>query len=103
MLLSTAILMLCSSIIAAGSFFLGVTYDRLKRDIIKINEDLEIRKKEERDESAIIETTPQIIREKTRKGQELDEDSAIVTTKSPQEIRKAKDTQLQRELDKLGR
>lgn len=57
------------------------------------------------DESAVVETSPQLIREriKTRGTDELDDDSAIITIKTPQEVKRERDEKEQAELDRLTR
>jgi hypothetical protein len=87
----------------AMSFFAGMNYRNIISSIDKLNNDLTNHKKEEehQDESAIVETTPQFVREKVRTGQVSDEDSAIITVKSPKEVRQAKDAKLQKDLDKI--
>jgi hypothetical protein len=55
-------------------------------------------------ESAVIETTPNLIRERQHTATPADEeDSQIVTDKSPRQVKADKDRKLSEELDKLGR
>jgi hypothetical protein len=91
---------------AAVGYYLGLHYKRVNEWLQRVDKDINRWKSQEEEannESAIVETTPQIIREKVRKGEEPNEESAIVTTKSPQEVRKAKNLKLQKELDNYGR
>lgn len=105
MLLDIILLMLCAILMSMSSFVLGVQHKRIQDAIAKLNNDFTNHTKEEQedDESQIVETTPEVIRDKVRKGETPGDDSAIVITKSPQEIRKAKDAELNERLDKLGR
>jgi hypothetical protein len=58
---------------------------------------------DEEPESAVVTTTPRTIERKRRSGELDTEDSAIITVKSPRQVRKESDLKLQRELDELGR
>lgn len=103
MLLKLLLATLIIVIVAVASFCLGLMQQRVKRQINRLtNEVLGFRKELEQDnEPAIIETTPQLIREKVRKGTAEPDDSAIVTTKTPQEVRRTRDAKLKEELDRV--
>ena len=73
-------------------------YNRLYALLNRIHEIEE----ENKPESAIVETTPQLIRQKVRRGDIDDGESAVVTVKSPRQLRADKDRQLKEELDRLG-
>lgn len=52
------------------------------------------------DVSAVVETTPNLLRERDRQGQLDTEESQIVTVKSPAQVRADKDRQLQKDIDR---
>lgn len=76
--------------------------EELRLQVSNVNAKLE---EPEEETSAVIETTPQLIREKERKGEPVagDDESAIVQIKTPRQVKADKDRELQKELDKLGR
>lgn len=104
------LLIVCLSILSfvvlfSIGYYLGVHYRLIYDQLQSIDKDINRWKHQEEEmenESAIIETTPQLVREKVRKGEETSDESAIITTKSPQEVRQAKDTKLQQDLDRLS-
>lgn len=92
--------------IAIG-FWFGYKFRELQELFHKIRGDFEGHVKEEEDtSSAVVETTPQLIEKKRRAGKlptNDDEESAIVTVKSPAQVRKEHDEAVQREIDeRLG-
>lgn len=83
---------------------LGVYLHELRELVQDLNYRLRNVEAEEDDSSAVIETTPQTIETKRRKGQlpsHDDEDSAIVTVKSPKQLREERDAKLKAELDEI--
>lgn len=99
-LIVDSFLFLVYTITAFGGYVLGRNESRLQERIKHINDELRTRKEEE-DESSIIETTPQLIRQKVSKGDVDPDESAVITTKTPEELRQAKQAKLDRELDRL--
>jgi hypothetical protein len=90
--------------IALG-YFLGLIHSRLLERVNVLLgrvEDIE-NELEEEDDTAIIETTPQSIEKKRRSGQlpENDEESAIVTVKTPRQLAQEKAEREKAELDEI--
>ena len=81
-------------------FFAGDKYRDLNDKYAELKSQLD----SEPDTPAVIETSPNIVR-KYKHSSDYDSDSsAVITTKSPQQIAKEKDAKLQAELDrKYGR
>lgn len=91
---TTLIALVCGVIIGLTHARLSARFRLLEKELKQLRADEET--------PAIIETTPQIIREKIRKGETPGDDSAIVTTKTPQELRQAQDAKLKEDLDRLS-
>lgn len=92
------------ALILLFGLIVGYSFRDLKDRVQQLHEDNEARKAEEEDDTpAVINTTPQSIERKARAGKLDDEDSAIVTVKSPKQIQEDQDRKLQEDLDKLGR
>ena len=92
-------------VVLAFGYWVGMKYGDLLDRIQRLHEENEARKAEEADQgSAVVETTPQIIESKRRKGQlptNDDEDSAIVTVKTPRQIQEEKDAKIKADLDEI--
>jgi len=54
----------------------------------------------EEEQSAVVESSPNLIRERDRQGELDTEESQIVTVKSPAQVRADKDRQLQKDIDR---
>lgn len=51
--------------------------------------------------SAVVDTTPNLLREKERRGELETDESQIVTVKSPRQLKADKDRQLERDIDRV--
>lgn len=86
----------------AFGFMLGYKFYGTDRDLRKLREELERLQAEDQGEpgDAIITTTPQSIEQKRRAGKLDDEDSAIVTVKSPREVRRQQHERTEAQIDR---
>lgn len=94
------VILITYSLAAYGGYIIGRNERQIRDRIRRIDNELRTQRTEE-DGSSIIETTPQLIRKKTAKGVVDTDESAIVSPKTPQELRKAKETKLNEELDRI--
>lgn len=81
---------------------IGFHVTDIRKRLADLRADLDARTLDDDDEpgTAVITTTPQVIERKRRAGKLDDEDSAIITVKSPQQVRKDQYEQVERDIDR---
>lgn len=82
-------------------YVVGAQLRLIRRTLETIQFWIKEREAEDAEESAVIETTPNLLREKERQGTLDTEESQIVTIKSPRQVKADKDAQLEREIDRV--
>lgn len=97
------ITVLLSLLVVGMAIWFGYFLRSLSNQIKSILRMIETSNENDTIDSAVVDTTPNLIREKERKGELDTDDSQVVTIKSPAQVRADKDRKLNEELDKLGR
>lgn len=103
---NTLLMILLCTIAPVSTLVLGYVIGNNQRLVHQAIESIQFWIKEreaedaEEDESAVVETSPNLIRERERQGELDTEDSQIVTVKSPAQVRADKDRQLQKDIDR---
>lgn len=103
---NTLLMILLCTIAPVSTLVLGYVIGNNQRLVRQAIESIQFWIKEreaedaEEDESAVVETSPNLIRERERQGELDTEESQIVTVKSPAQVRADKDRQLQKDIDR---
>lgn len=83
-------------------YIIGVQLHMVRRSLESVQFWIKEREAEDAETqgSAVVESSPNLIRERDRQGQLDTEESQIVTVKSPAQVRADKDRQLQKDIDR---
>lgn len=93
---------LAAVLLLAVGFLLGYYFRTIRSALQKLQTDYEERRAEEAGVQQVITTTPQLIREKQQPAtSDQEEESQIITVKSPRQLRADRDRHLEEDLDKL--